>query len=636
MRIVKCIWLACLLCTTATYAADGDYAVSKIPADLLKNAYVVKRAEECRFEILGLGKSKYYHKYALTIINEKGEEHAAQSLSYNKLREIKTFEGTLFDEYGKKIRSLKKSEIQDLSGVNDISLMDDTRVKQHSFFHRQYPYTVEYETVEYYNFNMFFPNWSPYDDENIAIEQSAITIVAPADFTVRYKAFNYAEEPVKGTEKGMQTYRWEIKNKEAIELEYASPFFAEIAPIVYFAPSKFEADKYQGDMSSWSSLGSFIYELNKGRDVLPEDIKAKVQSLTSGITDPYKKIEVLYNFLQQNTRYISVQLGIGGWQTYDAKYVAGRKYGDCKALSNYMYSLLKEAGIKSNYTLIRNGQFAISYLDDFPSSYFNHAILSVPLQNDTVWLECTSQDMAPGYIGGSNANRQVLLVDETGGKTAFTPRYGFKENLQVRNIEAVIDENGFLKATINTRYQAVQQDHLHGMIHALSREKQLEYLKRSIDLPHYDITDFSYQEKKDRLPLLEEHIELTAGNYASVTGKRLFITPNIISRSGTKLKANEKRKYPIFRQFEYEDVDTATITIPAGYTVEAQPAPSKIESQFGKYTSSVTIDGNKITYYRVQQRFSGKFPASDYGALVKFYDDIFKADRARIVLVKKD
>lgn len=636
MYIRKFLLTACILSVNLLFAAEGDYAISKIPAALLDNAHVVKRMEEGRFEILGLGKSRYYHKYALTILNEKGDEHAGKTLSYNKLREIRSFDGALYDANGKKIRSLKKSEIRDLSGVNDISLMDDTRIKQHSFYHRQYPYTVEYETIELYNFNMFFPNWSPYDDEHIAVEQSAITIVAPSDFTVRYKAFNYPEEPVKSMEKGMQTYRWELKNKEAIELEYASPFFTEIAPVVYFAPSKFEMEKYRGDMSSWESLGSFIYDLNKGRDELPAEVKQKVHTLTHSITDPYKKIEALYDFLQQNTRYISVQLGIGGWQTYDAKYVADRKYGDCKALSNYMYSLLKEAGIKSNYTLIRNGRSAISHLDDFPCSYFNHAILCVPLQNDTVWLECTSQDMAAGYIGGGNANRQVLLVDETGGKTAFTPRYGLKENLQLRKLTATIDEKGFLKAIIDTRYKAVQQDYLHGMIHALSHEKQLEYLKKNIDLPHYDIIAFNYIEKKERLPALDEHIELTANNYASVTGKRLFITPNIMTRSGAKLKPNEKRKYPIFQQFEYHDIDSAVITIPDGYTVEARPAPTDIKSIFGKYKADVEIKEGKIFYYREIQQFSGKFAASDYAALVKFYDEIFKADRARVALVKKE
>lgn len=143
-------------------------------------------------------------------------------------------------------------------------------------------------------------------------------------------------------------------------------------------------------------------------------------------------------------------------------------------------------------------------------------------------------------------------------------------------------------------------------------------------------------EKKERLPILDEHIELTANNYASVTGRRLFITPNIITRNSTKLKPNEKRKYPVFQQFEYHDIDSAVITIPEGYTVESQPAPANIESVFGKYKATTEVQDGKIIYYREIQKFAGKFPPSDYGALVKFHDEIFKADRARVVLVKKD
>ena len=59
--------------------------------------------------------------------------------------------------------------------------------------------------------------------------------------------------------------------------------------------------------------------------------------------------------MQNNTRYISIQLGIGGWRPFEAAYVASKGYGDCKALSNYMYSLLKEAGILSYYTLVKAG-----------------------------------------------------------------------------------------------------------------------------------------------------------------------------------------------------------------------------------------------------------------------------------------
>ncbi len=625
-----------LLSVCYAFAADGDYAVSKIPEVLLKNADAVKRMEEIRFEVQDIGKSRKYHKYALTVLNEKGDKYAMEVIGYDKLREVKSIEGSLFDADGKKIKGLKKGEIKDLSATDDISLIDDSRIKVHGFYYRLYPYTVEYETVVQYNCTYFFPSWDPVDNEKIAVMQSAITVVAPADFPVRYKAFNYKEEPEIKTEKGNKAYRWEIKDFEPIELEYAYPAWDYLVPMVYLAPAKFEIEKYQGDMSTWQGLGKFIYALNQGRDKLPENIKQVVHQLTDPVSDPKEKIARLYNYMQQNTRYISIQLGIGGLQPFDAAYVAARKYGDCKALSNYMYSLLKEAGIRSHYTLVKSGEGKNYFRDDFPSDQFNHIILCVPLQKDTVWLECTSQTAPAGYLSGFTSDRPVLLIDEDGGKLVKTPRYGIDQNLQIRKASGQINNEGLLTININTRYRAMQQDDLHFLVNGYSHEKQLEYLKRGIDLPHYDVVKFEYKETKSELPVINEILDLTALNYASITGKRLFITPNIISRSSSKLKSDDKRKYPVSLNYEYRDIDTAIIAIPAGYQVETMPAPTKIETKFGIYTSAVDVQPDKIIYYRYIERFSGQFPPSDYNDLVKFFDQIYKADRSRVVLVKKE
>lgn len=618
------------------FAGDGDYAVSKIPDSLMKNADVVKRAEEVRFEIIDQGKSRLYHKYALTILNEKGDRYAMVVEYYDKLREVKSIEGTLYDAVGNKLKSLKKSDIKDLSGSDEGSLADDSRIKVHSFYHRLYPYTIEYETEIQFNNSFFFPSWDPVDNEKIAVVQSSLVVITPGDFAIRYKAFNYKGEPAIKEEKGNKIYNWEIKNVQPIELEYAYPSWDYLAPMVYLAPVKFELEKYSGDMSEWQSFGKFMYDLNLGRDKLPDNIKQTVHQLTDGVNNVKEKIRILYEYMQQNTHYISIQLGIGGWQTFDATYVATKKYGDCKALSNYMYSLLKEAGIKSCYTLVKAGRGSNYFRDDFPSNQFNHAILCVPLQKDTVWLECTSQTLASGYLSDFTANRSVLIIDETGGKLVRTPKYGLKENIQLRKVEGTIDDNGQLVVVLNTKYKATEQDDVHNLVNGLSKDKQMEYLKKVIDLPHYDVTKFDYKEFKSALPEVDEHLEITALNYASITGKRLFVNPNVISRTSMKLKADEKRKYPLVLKYAYHDIDTAVIAVPAGYQAEAIPAALKLETKFGKYTAAAELKGDKIYYYRNIEKYDGEFPASDYNDLAKFYEQIYKADRSRIVLVKKE
>jgi hypothetical protein len=60
-----------------------------------------------------------------------------------------------------------------------------------------------------------------------------------------------------------------------------------------------------------------------------------------------------------------------------------------------------------------------------------------------------------------------------------------------------------------------------------------------------------------------------------------------------------------------------------------------LNTKFGMYNSSTKLDGNKIIYHRVREQFSGRFPAKDQAELTKFFEDIYKADRARVVLVKK-
>ena len=80
-------------------------------------------------------------------------------------------------------------------------------------------------------------------------------------------------------------------------------------------------------MTSWENFGSFISDLNKGRDELPVEMKQTVANLIKGIDTKEEKVAILYQYLQKNTRYVSVQLGIGGWQTFDAKYVASKMDG---------------------------------------------------------------------------------------------------------------------------------------------------------------------------------------------------------------------------------------------------------------------------------------------------------------------
>jgi transglutaminase-like putative cysteine protease len=622
--------------TFPALADEGEYAVSHIPLTLLKNSNVVKRLEYEQFTLKNPGDAVYKWKYVLTILNENGDRYAGFAQHYNKFLEIRSIEGSLYDAEGKELRKLKNKDIQDLSGNDDNNLVDDSRFKAHNFYYKVYPYTVAYEVELKYNGTMFYPDWFPQSRSLLAVEESQFVFSCPEAYEFRYKAYQFDAAPLITHDKGSKIYTWEIKNLPAIVRESYSPGIRKIAPLVLFGPTEFEMQDYKGNMKTWQDLGKFIYTLKQGRDALPDDVKQVVHQLTDKVTDPSQKVRILYEYLQKNTRYISIQLGIGGWQPFDAKFVAQKKYGDCKALSNYMYSLLKEAGISSRYAVIYAGEGEEDIFSDFPSSQFNHAILCVPFQKDTIWLECTDQFKASGYMGSFTGNRHALLVDENGGNLVRTPVYGMNENVQGRKVIATLEEDGTLQVKAATRYAGMQQDELQWFLSRLSRDKVKERLHEQLDFATYDVNQFEYTEDKKSLPTIDETLDITASNYATITGKRLFIIPNVMTREYQKLSLDTSRKYDIVLGFEYRDVDSVEIELPKGYETEALPKDVSVASKFGRYNSSVKLSGNKLYYYRTMERFSGRFPAASYSDLVKFYETIYKADRNKVVLVKNE
>lgn len=616
----------------SSLAADIRYPFFTIPDSLLKNANVVKRMEQVQFEVVRTDLAFHTQKYAFTILNEKGDAYAGFEEFYDKLSRIISIEGVLYDAMGKEIRRLKAKDVMDLSAVNNISLIDDNRRKVHNFYHKVYPYTVEYEVVFQINNTFHFPAWVPQSFSLLSVQQSSYTFVCPEDYQVRYRAFNYKGKPVESVDKKRKVYTWEVKNVPAIVSEYAAPRWHELTTMVRLAPTDFEIEGYKGKMSSWKEFGKFIYELNKNRDVLPDDLKAKVQQITAGLSTDREKAVALYQFLQQNTRYISIQLGLGGWQPFQASYVAEKGYGDCKALSNYMYSMLKAANIRSLYTLIKAGDRDYYLTEDFPSNQFNHAIVCVPLQKDTLWLECTDQTRPAGYMGDFTGNRKALLIDEEGGTLVTTPRYSIQENLQLRRIQGSISEEGTLQLKANTVYKAMQQDDLFGMISALSQDKVKEVLNNELAFSTYNINSFQYAARKEQIPVVHEDLDITVINFATISGKRMFITPNVMNRSSFQLTPDSTRKYDIVLNFAYRDVDSVSFEVPEGYLPESMPKDVLIRNSFGSYQASVKLEGRLLKYFRIREQFSGRYPAKEFGEFVRFYDAINKADRARVVL----
>lgn len=625
-----------LFWSTLSLASVYNYGVDNIPDQLLKNANAVVRIDHMVFNLKSPGTATLTHKYAVTILNKNADRQAHFVKHYDKNRKITSIKGYIYDKFGKQIRKIKKKEIIDQTAVSNGSLYDDNRIKVVEIIQNNYPYTIEFEYKVKYSGLLIYPPWNPIPGYKVSVQESSYQATIPKGMDFRFKVKNFSPKAQeKTTDKG-EEYLWTLENFKAIKSEPYSPNGSDIFPLLFLAPNEFEYDGYKGNMESWQSYGKWVYDLADGREELEASTVAEVKNLVAGVENVEEKIKIIYEHLQSKTRYISIQLGIGGLQPFQASVVDKNGYGDCKALSNYTRAMLKAAGINSYHATIGAGRGNTSIEPDFPFKGFtNHMILCVPLESDTIWLECTSQNQPFGFLGSFTDDRNALLITEEGGKIVRTTRYDQAVNTQIRTAKVKIDGDGNARANVVTKYKGLQYENVDYQFRN-NEEEQKDALYERLDISNMEIEKFNYSQLKDRIPEATEELDITIKNYASSSGKRIFIPLNILNKRKRAPKRVKNRKTDVVLNYAFIDTDEIIYEFPKYFKVEHLPKPVSFESDFGSYQATVTQKDNIITYTRTVSMPKKTFSPERYKDLLSFYKKMVKEDKMKLVIVGKD
>ena len=615
---------------------EPKYPVTGISEEMKKGMYAVIRDHELKFELNAINSSTKYYRMAITILNPKAKNYASLIVGYDKFSTIRFFKGTVYDAAGGVIKKLKQSDVYDQSAYDGVSLFSDARLKKADLSQGTYPYTVEFEYEISYKRLYDIPDFSLYHDDEISIQRQKYSIIYPQELTPRYKLFKVEEPKRIMLENKKEAMEWVFENTLPEKFEKMGPDPQYVIPNIKAAPVDFEFGGYAGKMDTWENFAKWQADLNRGRDVLSEETKQTIRELTKNATTTEEKTRILYEYLQSKTRYVGIQLGIGGLQPFEAKTVEETGYGDCKALSNYTVALLKEAGIKAYYTTIMGGDYAPAVDANFPSDQSNHIIVGVPNQKDTIWLECTSQTNPFGYLGNFTGDRYGLMITENGGKLVRTPTYTAEQNSQSRTADVFIEMTGDAKAIVKTIYQGLQYEN--GNLNFIldnQFDDQKKWVQSNTQIPSFDINSFSIKSVKNRIPEAIVTLDLTLKRYASVSGKRIFITANLMNRSTFIPEKAENRKTSIVRRMAYIDSDTIHYHFPDGLYPEFLPESVNLKSRFGEYEVRYKMDDKGLTYIRRIRMNKGEFPPDSYQELIDFYKSISKADNTKIVFMSK-
>ncbi|MFN8258462.1 MAG: DUF3857 domain-containing protein [Bacteroidales bacterium] len=612
--------------------AQNKYNYSTLPEELKKNANYIFWENFREFEVIDIGRAVEKVRMAVCIVDQYSKAYNGIYAPYRKFEKISGFKAEIFDQYGNSVKKLKSSDIQDVSAVSDYSLFEDDRMLYAELIHGQYPYTLVFEYEKKVEGLLNYPIFYFQPRYNSGVVLSQLNLIVPNDFLFRYKEFNLTQPSKVKLLNGKRMYTWQMENLKPFEEPEMTPPQVEFEQMVMLAPIQFGEGGYTGKMDNWENFGKWLWGLNINRNSLSEDRTKEILNLFKDVKDDREKVKILYKFMQNRTRFVSVQLGIGGYQPFAADFVDSKGYGDCKALVNYMSAILNVAGIKSYYTIINAGEGEEDIITEFPANQFNHVILCVPQPKDTIWLECTSQEQPFNFLGRFTDDRHALMVTENGGKLVKTPVYDKNQNLQSRKAVLKIGENGFAKGEVKTSFFGLQYENREGWNHHSPKE-QKDALKEDYTLAGLEITNFSFHDLDTPNPCIIEQLGVDINGFASITGKRMFMKLNAFNESSYVPK-NEERKLPFRLTYAFTDVDSVQIEIPAGYTVESMPQPIELNTKFGGYSIKVIQEGNKITYIRKYYTEKGIFQTQDYAAYYDFRKQLVKADKAKLVLVK--
>jgi hypothetical protein len=633
--MIKSYALLILCMVTLSARSQTTYEAATISKDLLPYASAVVRKMEVVTEVKDLNNTVNHIKKVVTILNKNGDDNADIVVWYNKSNRIKYIKGIVYDEFGKPVNKFSDKNFSDYSAASDASLFEDSRVKHFKPAVVSYPYTVEYEYETLSKQTLNFNDWSPNQSTGTAVEHSSYQFICKPDFVIRYKEINYLGKVNTTPVAGLTAYTWEANNLKARRSEPYSPDPEQYQTVVKIAPKKFNYEGYSGAFTNWNDLGKWIHDkLLAGRTTLPPETMTYVHSLTDSINDPKKKAKAIYEYMQRKTRYISVQIGIGGYQPFTATDVDRVSYGDCKGLVNYTQALLKAVNIPSYYCVVQAGNLKKSLLPDFASmAQGNHIILCLPFKNDTTWLECTNKDIPFGFLGDFTDDRWVLACTAEGGKLLHTPKYTAELSRQVRKASVTLKEDGQLDGSMTTTFEGWQYENRPAVPGDITDE--IKNAKKRYEINNLEIETLVLKPMKSINPVNNEEMKFSARDYASLSAGRYFFMANLANRNTTVPREVRNRSTNVYINRGYTDVDEIIYQIPAGYRMDNNPLRLAINKPFGRYTASTIMnDKNQIVYKRKLEIIDGTYPIDNYADLVAFYQQVADADDYKIALIK--
>lgn len=606
---------AIVLCASASFSQPKRILQTfTMPDSLKQGVCAVIRLDSTATECHSLKSMTTGHMLVVTVLNSEGADYGHFIEYTSEGSSLRQLKGTLYDASGEKRRTVGKGDL--ISTEQSAEMADDYTTHYLELTSPTYPYTICWEwEVTHSDGYISIPPFAPAHYVGVSLERGVYTLTTPKDYKYSFKGANTSIEPQVSLQKERKVSKWVMEGILPYRKDAFMPHPQSVLPHILFTPDEFIYHKTSGKASSWEEYGKWQWALLQGRDSLTREQKDMVHSITDTIPLRREKIKALYRHLGQSTRYVSIQLGLGGLQPMAAHKVLNYGIGDCKGLSNCLKAMLKECGIESNYVEV-NTNNPVIHPDLASASQTNHVILKVPDPAGDLWLECTNTSYPPGYIHSNIAGHQALVYANGTAAIEKIPSYPDTMNRIISKVHIRIDQSGHSYIKVEEKYVNRCAEPFLGMATLGIREKK-SLIQGMLSIPSCTIDSISIKEIATQVPTVELSYTCSSPNWVQFNANRLFIPTTIFNQASVKF--NRTRKLDIEIPYGYVWENAMTINLANDYTIEAKAGDISISCSAGSLTHTTSLQGRTILSKTERSILSGRNPKEKVGEIKGFF-----------------
>jgi transglutaminase-like putative cysteine protease len=427
-------------------------------------------------------------------------------------------------------------------------------------------------------------------------------------FTITYPKNVKVNYLVKGDTTGLVTTRTESKNEITInwKIQNQRPFndereegtWGELAPRILPYVASYE---YKGKNVALleNTAGLYHWYYTHIKDLVNAN-SSVVQNLADSITKNCKseieKVKTVYYWVQENTKYIAFENGLGGFIPRPAELVCNRRYGDCKDKSSLIYALLKASGVKSYFTWIGTRDIPYTYEECPTPMTDNHMIISYLDHGKWQFLDGTANGISYGYPTSFIQGKEALIsISPDSFVVTQVPILDKEVNFMNDSLNVKIVGNdltgtgattygGYWKYDMSYRwYSMAEKDRVKEM----SDEFKFVNNKTIVDSLNWKMVDtiaddctFLY---KIKLP-----------NYSKSVDKKMYVNLNLRRDFQGEYFDTLKQKTDVEFRYKFSQKQITVFNIPDGYKITKIPGNVVFSKDAVAINVHYKLDGNKV------------------------------------------